>query len=414
MNTRLRFKVIFLLVTLSLVGLLVFQGYWLRGLYGTLRQQMELQVEEAKRIADYKELFLRAKAIKQERGEAQNDNNFDISLQFSYEDDFELSTLDSTLTEYLDAIGSLENKIQRSMHVSIDSLKPVDRGTYNSILSLELMSHGIQSPDLPTSEVLTQMSGILVSSLLLLLLITVAFIYLLRTLWKQKTLEELKTDFTNNMTHELKTPISVSYSAIDALLNFGETMSEKQQKYLTIVKEQLEHLSGLVEQTLTLAVENRATFRLRLEPVLLETIFQSLVEQHRLKADKPVEFEVTLPEGIEVEADRTHLYNMLSNLIDNAIKYCDKPTCSIHLEAHKEENETMITVTDNGKGIAEANQQQVFDRFYRVPNGNQHDVKGYGLGLYYVKEMMGKHGGSVSVKSALGKGSSFILRFPSN
>ena len=114
----------------------------------------------------------------------------------------------------------------------------------------------------PASVILTQMKGILISSFLLLLLIICAFIYLLRTILKQKTVEELKTDFTNNMTHELKTPISVSYAAVDALLNFSDPVNEKQKKYLTIVKDQLIHLTGLVEQILTLAVENRSTLPL--------------------------------------------------------------------------------------------------------------------------------------------------------
>ncbi len=102
---------------------------------------------------------------------------------------------------------------------------------------------------------------------------------------------------------------------------------------------------------------------------------------------------------------------MLSNLIDNAIKYGDKEPCRINLVARQNRQEITISVTDNGPGISEANQRQIFDKFFRVPSGNIHNVKGYGLGLYYVKDMMSKHGGTASVESSIGKGATFTLHF---
>ena len=116
----------------------------------------------------------------------------------------------------------------------------------------------------------------------------------------------MKTDFINNMTHELKTPISVSYAAIDALFGSSYLVNKKQKKYLTIVKDQLIHLTGLVEQILTLAVENRSTFRLRPETISLNELMNSLIEQYKLKANKTVEFSCSIPEDIELVADRTH------------------------------------------------------------------------------------------------------------
>jgi len=112
-----------------------------------------------------------------------------------------------------------------------------------------------------------------------------------------------------------------------------------------------------------------------------------------------------------VTADRTHLYNMLSNLIGNAIKYSGEKACRITLKGTVSSKETTLSVTDEGIGISEANQKRVFDKFYRVPNGNLHDVKGFGLGLYYVSDMMSKHNGNVTVKSQPGKGSTFTLHF---
>ena len=266
----------------------------------------------------------------------------------------------------------------------------------------------LQSPD---RVVFRQMAGILISSFLLFMVILVAFVYLLYTILRLKTVEELKTDFTNNMTHELKTPISIAYAANDVLLNYSSTTNEKQKKYLDIVREQLNHLSGLVEQILTLSVENRSTFRLHLETIQVAELLTPLIEQFKLKTDKPIDITTEVPEHMTVTADRTHLYNMLSNLIGNAIKYSGEKTCRIILKGTVSSQEMTLSVTDEGIGISEANQKRVFDKFYRVPSGNLHDVKGFGLGLYYVSDMMSKHNGSVTVKSQLGKGSTFTLHF---
>ena len=505
MKTRLRFKIIAVLICLSLVGLLISQGYWLKGLYDTLYKQMEINIEEAMKIADYKELFLRIRSIKKEQGalgpqtqdvyfsselDPSNKQKMDakasihpqkedpdlnredifktanpdshMKLHIDYGDEEDFSSIDSTLTDYLYVIGEVEDMVQQAMHANIDSIKPIDFKTYNKLLTSELEARNIvtehelvtiykpnngdekgwmhlDKPERfttwknpvhfdyplhnestlqyrlflksPASVILTQMKGILISSFLLLLLIICAFIYLLRTILKQKTVEELKTDFTNNMTHELKTPISIAYAANDVLLNYSSTTNEKQKKYLDIVREQLNHLSGLVEQILTLSVENRSTFRLHLETIQVAELLTPLIEQFKLKTDKPIDITTEVPEHMTVTADRTHLYNMLSNLIGNAIKYSGEKTCHITLKGTVSSQEMTLSVTDEGIGISEANQKRVFDKFYRVPSGNLHDVKGFGLGLYYVSDMMSKHNGSVTVKSQLGKGSTFTLHF---
>ena len=226
-----------------------------------------------------------------------------------------------------------------------------------------------------------------------------------------KETEQFRKQYLGNVAHELKTPISIAYAANDVLLNYSSTTNEKQKKYLDIVREQLNHLSGLVEQILTLSVENRSTFRLHLETIQVAELLTPLIEQFKLKTDKPIDITTEVPEHMTVTADRTHLYNMLSNLIGNAIKYSGEKTCRIILKGTVSSQEMTLSVTDEGIGISEANQKRVFDKFYRVPSGNLHDVKGFGLGLYYVSDMMSKHNGSVTVKSQLGKGSTFTLHF---
>lgn len=258
--------------------------------------------------------------------------------------------------------------------------------------------------------ILRQMSGILATSFVILLVLGFSFWYLIRTLLKQKTLDEMKSDFTNNITHELKTPIAVAYAANDALLNFNQAEEkEKRNKYLQISQEQLQRLSGLVEQILTMSMERRKTFRLHAEEVSLRPLIDSLIEQHTLKARKPVSIICRIePEDLSVLADRTHFSNILSNLLDNAIKYSSGETV-IRIECNRLGDRVQVAISDNGIGIPLEKQKHIFDKFYRVPTGNLHNVKGYGLGLYYVKTMIEKHGGTISVKSEPGCGSTFIL-----
>lgn len=491
MKDRLHFRIIGLLVTIALAGIIAFQGFWLNGLYNTLYNQMDVNIKEAMRLADYKELFYRMQELKEknEKGkkefsrtipfgnhtEANNTNeehsNFiqndvDINLQ-----DIDLKTqIEEVLTELLHTLENMEGIILQGMHEEVDPLIPVNFHRYDSLLASELKAQHIdthyqlrlvhESTDedtvvfqrsgenhstydypvmlnkhaehtektgpattinhpcfyrlyikTPARIVLHQMLGILTSSFLVLVIIGAAFTHLLRTIMRQKTEKELKEDFTNNMTHELKTPISVSYAAVDALLHFNGHVDDKQRKYLTIVKEQLTHLTGLVEQILTLSVENRSTFRLRPEPIRLSGFIHQLVEQYKVKTCQNTHFTVDIPEDIIVTADKTHLYNILNNLIDNAIKYTDKEISEITLKAAQTEKDVHIGVTDNGPGISPAHQSRIFDKFYRIPSGNQHNVKGHGLGLYYVKDMMIKHEGDVAVESVSGKGSTFHLMF---
>ena len=260
------------------------------------------------------------------------------------------------------------------------------------------------------SIILRQMSGILTTSFCILLVLGFAFWYLIRTILQLKTLEEITSDFTNNITHELKTPIAVAYAANDALLNFNQAEEKaKRDKYLQICQEQLQRLSGLVEQILSMSMEHRKTFRLHPERLSLKELIDPLLEQHRLKADRPLHIACDIaPEDLHVTADRSHLSNIISNLIDNAVKYSPE-RADVFLRCRRVNDGVDISVTDRGIGIPVEKQKLLFDKFYRVPTGNLHNVKGYGLGLYYVRTMVEQHGGIVSVSSTLGQGSTFTL-----
>lgn len=274
-----------------------------------------------------------------------------------------------------------------------------------------------------TTAVLGQMAGILATSLFIMLILGSVFWYLIHTMLKQKTLDEMKSDFTNNITHELKTPIAVAYAANDALLNYGMLSNpDKARNYLTIAQEQLQRLSGMVEQILSMSMERRKTMQLNIVDVPIKNVVEPLMVQHKLKAGKKVEFSLSVePNDLSVRADRMHLSNILSNLIDNAIKYSgDSVRISITASVSDDTNVrgngggrvVALSVKDDGIGITHEKLPYVFDKFYRVTNGNKYTVKGYGLGLFYVKSLMEKMGGSVTVKSEIGKGSRFTLMFP--
>ena len=366
----------------------------------------------------------------------------------------------------------LATYLQRGLHSGLDVISDPDALVYDSLLTFQLKDRGITLPhrlehiytndkasphtftdtlavagtpgyvpspeaklyeyafDISTHQsyrlwmepvtplVLKQMSGILATSFVILIILGFAFWILIRTILQQKTLEEMKSDFTNNITHELKTPIAVAYAANDALLNFNQADEKaKRDKYLRICQEQLQRLSGLVEQILSMSMERRKTFRLHPEPLSMESILEPLIEQHKLKAEKPVHITTDIePAGLTLTADRTHFSNIISNLIDNAIKYSPE-AAEVNIRCRQTASAGQgefveIAISDRGTGIAPEKQSHIFDKFYRVPTGNLHNVKGYGLGLFYVKTMTEKHGGSVTVKSEPGKGSTFTLRFP--
>ncbi len=262
-------------------------------------------------------------------------------------------------------------------------------------------------------KVIKQMSGILSTSAIIFALLIYIFIFLLKTIKKLKTEEELKTDFTNNMTHELKTPIAVSYAAVDALLvSEQQAPTGRQKRYLEIAREQMMHLSSLVEQILSMSRKNNNHIHLNREKIRLDELIASLISRFRIMTGTETGFETDIrPEKLVVYADRLHLSNILNNLIENGIKY-SQGSASIRIRAREEKNRISISVEDRGIGIDVRYQQRIFDKFYRIPSGNRHDVKGYGLGLYYVKEMTKMHGGNVEVKSVPGKGSVFTIYLP--
>ena len=258
-----------------------------------------------------------------------------------------------------------------------------------------------------TRHILSQMFGIIITVFLLMVAFSLAFWYLFRTVSRLRTIEEMKDDFVSNMTHELKTPIAIAYSANDALLNYDTSNDpDKKTKYLTIANKQLKRLGELVENILAMSMERRKAMKLRPEDIPLREFVEEIAAAQRMRGDKDITINVNVADNIVVEADTTHLANVLNNLIDNAIKYSDE---SVEITISGDNNE--LSVRDNGIGIPSKSIPYLFNKFYRVPHGNRQDVRGYGIGLYYVKCILDKMGWDIKVNSVEGKGSIFTIKF---
>lgn len=258
-----------------------------------------------------------------------------------------------------------------------------------------------------TRYILSEMAGVVVTVFLLMVSFALAFWYLLHTVAKLRTVEEMKDDFVSNMTHELKTPIAIAYSANDALLHYDtDNDPAKKETYLRIANRQLKRLGELVENILAMSMERRKTMQLKHETIRLRPFLEDIADSQRMRGDKEITIKVDVDEDISVVSDKTHLSNVLNNLIDNAIKYSGD-SVSIDIRC----NADGISVSDNGMGIPEKSIPYLFNKFYRVPHGNRLDMRGYGIGLYYVKNILDKMGWTISVKSREGKGSTFTIKF---
>ncbi len=240
----------------------------------------------------------------------------------------------------------------------------------------------------------------------ILLLTLVFFAYSMFIILRQKQLSETQKDFINNMTHEFKTPISTMGISADVLLESAVVRAEPRlAQYARIIKEQNQRLNHQVEKVLQLARIERGNFQIKPERIELDVFLEQAIEGMQLQAEQRGG-RITLHPGAPgcfVLADRLHLTNVLNNLLDNAIKYC-RAAPEVHVRTQCAGRQVTLLVEDNGIGISARELRRVFRKFYRVPTGNVHDVKGFGLGLYYVRNICHAHRWRIQMRSELGKG----------
>lgn len=258
-----------------------------------------------------------------------------------------------------------------------------------------------------------EMLGSIGVTLTLVLIIVVTLIFMMRTIQEQRRLDEMKTDFISNMTHEFKTPISTISLACEAMSDsdmLGDSVNQT-RPYVRMIDEENKRLSLLVERILQSAVLEKGKAELKKEFVLLNTMVYDAVENVKLKVrSMNGQISLDLPkEEMTVYADKMHLNNCLSNLLDNAIKY-SKDAPQIEVVVTSDKASYQISVKDHGLGIRKEHIDKIFDKLYRVPTGNVHNVKGFGLGLSYVKSIIELHKWDLTVKSAFGEGTTFTIK----
>jgi len=245
------------------------------------------------------------------------------------------------------------------------------------------------------------------------LLACLFFIYAMWVILKQKRLSEMQTDFINNMTHEFKTPISSIKIASEVFLNNEEIKKDKRlSHYAAIIKEQNQRLNDQVEKVLSIAKSEGDGFELNREMVNLNSIVSSTVEAEKAKLQfNEAKIELDLADDISpFSADKLHLTNVIANILDNAVKYC-MTLPVIKVSTFLKDGKSFLSIKDNGIGISEDNLKKIGEKFYRVSTGDVHDVKGFGLGLFYVSKIVDAHNWKLEIKSKIKEGTEILIQF---
>ena len=401
--SRKYFRNISILAIVSLLCLAVVQSVWVYRMYNDSVTDFKRRVESA----IYKSIY---KAFRMDAIPGLADAKYvkinldDFSLYFE-PNLMELDALQPYYAEVLsNEAGDSRVVITRGERPTLNNpmttVVPIDDyGLYSLLVSIEI----------PFKVFLGRMWGLIASSVAIIILLAGVLIYLVRTMFRQKTLEEMRRDFTHNITHELKTPISVAVTATDALRNFSaDADPDRRSRYLEIVETQLTQLSTMVEHILSVSVEGRE-YKYNPTMVYLQDVISGLTQGAGMNT---AVFNIDCAEHIKIMADEFHIKNLLATVIDNAVKYSTDPIVDIRVS--DESGNVTIEIEDNGCGIAKEHLSHVFEKFYRVPTGDIHTVRGYGLGLYYAKQVAELHKGTISMNSRVGKGTTVTIKLPRN
>lgn len=427
-------------ICLTAIAIMVLGNIWyLYSLYNSIKGQTVRTVSECVRRADILEIITRLNGTSHG-----NDDSF-IRLTLTvqgektptgeYDYPNLLDNLNQTMSQYFHVIEQSDKGMGERNYSRLDSIfknELNNSGLYPEKASICPVGSnadkcdGLWSIDFAMSDskppiykvcfsplnghILRQMSGIILTSAAILVLMSFLIWYLLHWVVKLRTIEQMKDDFTHNMTHELKTPVAVAYSAADSMLRYYDQSDEARNKqFLKIIMQRLSYLSGMIENILSMSMERFKTMKLNIVEVALKPIVEEISGMIELKAAKPVKIDIDIPDSLSIQADSLNLGNILSNLIDNALKYSgDSVHIIIKADAHS------ITISDNGIGIDKENLPFIFDKFYRVISGDRYEVGGYGLGLFYVKHITELMGWNIDVASKPGQGTKFTIRFNGN
>lgn len=418
-SSTIRFIVV--LATISILGISVTQIYWVKRAFGLKEAEFDRQVNTA--------LFNVASQIFSINNTPSPANNPVKQISTNYYVVMVNSDIDANLLEFLLRSEFEKRNIQADFEYGIYDCSH-EKMVYGNYVKLsDKVSKREQNPNLPKwvnagyyfgvqfpnreAQILNQM-GIWSFSSAVLLIVIVFFGYTLFVILKQKRLSEIQKDFINNMTHEFKTPISTIAVSTEVLKDTNIVQQpERLLQYATIIENENKRLKQHVERVLQMAKLEKEDVGLKKEAVNLHEIIHEVVQSIDLalrEKQGSIHLKLNAPSP-NLTADKHHLTNVIFNLLDNAIKYCtSKPSITIRTELNG--TSISLTVEDNGIGISDENKRRIFQKFYRVPTGNVHDVKGFGLGLHYVKQIVEAHRGRITVTSEPGKGCAFTILLP--
>jgi two-component system phosphate regulon sensor histidine kinase PhoR len=412
---------VIILATLCIIGITITQIYWLTRAFNLKQSEFERSVNTA--------LYNVAHQIFEIRNTPSPTNNPVKQLSTNYFVVMVNSQIDASLLEFLLRTEFERRNIQADFEYGIFDCSS-ERMIYGNYVPLNVSKEkiikksslpkwanggyyfGVQFPNREL-QLINQM-GIWSFSSIVLLLVIIFFAYTLFVILKQKRLSEIQKDFVNNMTHEFKTPISTISLSTEVLKDPGIIeQSERLYNYTAIIEKENNRLKQHVERVLQMAQIDKEDIVLKKEVVDIHVIIRDVVKSFMITSSNAA-LNITMEfaaSNAQLTCDRLHVVNVFSNLIDNAIKYC-KTQPAIVIRTANVKAGLLVEVSDNGIGVSHDNLRRIFQKFYRVPTGNVHDVKGFGLGLSYVKTILEAHKGTVTVASIVEKGSTFKILFP--
>lgn len=417
-NSKIRLVVI--LAAISIIGIFITQIFWLRKAFDEKEIQFNHTVNTALKNVAESLLRFNHSAIPEENPVSQLSSNYfvvrindaiDVNmLEYMIQNEFNTYNLKADF-EY-GIYDCASEKMVYGNYMS-QSDNTITKRSSLPVWNEDNYYFGVLFPN-KKRTVIGQMEIWLFSTLVL-LIVMVFFAYTLYLILRQRRLSEIQKDFVNNMTHEFKTPISTINISAEVLKNPAIIKSPRRLlNYATIIHEESRRLQKQVDRVLETTTASNTNLQLNAEKLDLHEIItkcKNMLGSNTEDADIKSNFQLDAKQTV-ITGDKLHLTNMFRNLLDNAIKYAGNEKPEITIVTKNQTNSIIVSIQDNGIGISNKNLKKVFDKFYRVSTGNQHDVKGFGLGLNYVTLVVQAHHGKIDVESNLEIGSTFIITLP--
>jgi two-component system, OmpR family, phosphate regulon sensor histidine kinase PhoR len=414
-------RIIVILVTLTLAALVWLQIYWVRRSYmltdeqfnnrvnlalNSVANQINLYNKDTLNIIDPVQQVSGNYFMVNVAGTADPDhlqnllliefNNYNISL------DFQFAVYDC----FLDSVQWRSYSMRTRQ-----SLETVEQVNFPKV-KMAPDSHKF-AVYFPSKNIyIARQLGVMIYSSIGILIVIGFFVYIVFVIFKQKKLSEMKTDFINNMTHEFKTPIATIQVSSDALLRKTNSNNpEKVNTYATIIKDETNRLKGQVEQILKIALMDNPKNKIKREQFDFNKMIGDITENMMVRIENAkCRLDIHLDaKNATIEGDRDHFINVMYNLVDNALKY-SRENPYLRIRTFNKKSKLVVEIEDHGIGIPKDAQKHIFEKFFRVPTGNVHNVKGFGLGLSYVKKIVESHHGKISLHSTPGKGTTFTIQ----